>query len=119
MRQGAAMDLRYQWFEHSKPVGKQVIVQLQDSDCYIMSDLAVGWNWRKSSQLTLRHSAGAPRFTALPKPKPPKTSKKISEKRKAEAEDERPKKKRRTDSGGGGGGGDAAPDAGEDAMSDE
>jgi len=63
------MDLRYQWFQRGQPVGRMLTLQLKHGDLYIMSDLAVGWNWRHSSELTLRHSAGAPKYTALPKPK--------------------------------------------------
>jgi hypothetical protein len=75
LRLGAAMDLRYQWFREGAPVGTTTVVQLQSGDLYVMSDLAVGWNWRTRKGLTLRHCAGAARFTQLPKPSKAKGTK--------------------------------------------
>jgi hypothetical protein len=109
------MDLRYQWFKRNRPVGETITIQLKGGDIYLMSDIAVGWNWRKSSELTLRHSAGAPRFTALPKPKS-KAKKARKEPDHDAEEEERPAKKAKMvepEAGGGGGGGGAGGDADE------
>ena len=50
--------MRWQWFQKSKPVGKPYDILLNDGDVYIMSEKAVGKDWKKSSHLTLRHAAG-------------------------------------------------------------
>lgn len=66
-RTGASMPLAYQWFHHSKPVGSTCRLELHHGDVYVMGDKAVGYDWRRPSQLTLRHAAGAAKFLALPK----------------------------------------------------
>jgi hypothetical protein len=38
---------------------------LQAGDLYIMSDKATGNDWKKSSILTLRHAAGAAKYTTI------------------------------------------------------
>jgi len=109
MRTGATMDLRYQWFHRSAPIGKTITVELRDSDIYLMSDWAVGWNWKSPSLVTLRHSAGAAKYTALPKPKV-KAKGEAGKKRKAANSAPKSAKKPRTD---------AAARSGAEDMSDE
>ena len=50
--------MRWQWFQKSKPVGRPFDILLNDGDVYIMSEKAVGKDWKKSSHFTLRHAAG-------------------------------------------------------------
>lgn len=57
-RLGNSMYLNYNWFHKTKPFGDTLSLKLNDGDMYIMSEKAVGTDWRKSSICTLRHSAG-------------------------------------------------------------
>lgn len=57
LRFGAEFELTYQWFLRSKPQGDAMSFTLRHGDMYIMSDIATGYNWRKSSIYTLRHKA--------------------------------------------------------------
>jgi hypothetical protein len=57
MRLGDSMDLQYQWFYQSKPVGKRFRIMLNDGDLYIMSQKTVGTDWLKKNSYTLRHAA--------------------------------------------------------------
>ena len=59
VRLGAPMNLYYRWYRGSTPVGQMITIALQPGDVYIMSDKAVGWDWRSNrTGLTLRHAAG-------------------------------------------------------------
>jgi hypothetical protein len=51
-------------------------LQLAHGDVYVMSEKAVGHDWRSKSQVTLRHSAGAAKFTSLAGFKPNNAGKK-------------------------------------------
>lgn len=57
VRLGATFSLYYQWYENNKPVSEPQQFVLNHGDMYIMSDKAVGHDWKKSSIPTLRHSA--------------------------------------------------------------
>jgi len=57
MRLGETMDIQYQWFYKSEPVGKRFQTLLNDGDLYIMSEKAVGFDWMKKNSYTLRHAA--------------------------------------------------------------
>jgi hypothetical protein len=66
IRLGASIPLNYYWYKNSKRVGNRIIVEdLTEGDMYIMSDKAVGYDWklRKGGRLTLRHSAGCAKYT--------------------------------------------------------
>jgi len=69
-RCGAALPIYYQWFWRSQPVGPRVEVPLGGDDLYVMSEKAVGTDWKRSSQLTLRHATGCDKFTVLAPPRP-------------------------------------------------
>jgi hypothetical protein len=58
------MNLCFNWFHRSKPVGNKLELMLNDGDLYIMSEKAVGFDWKRSSQYTLRNAAGK-HFTSL------------------------------------------------------
>jgi len=59
--------MRWQWFKDGMPVGEPIDVILNCGDVYIMSEKAVGADWKKSSLYTLRHSAGAEKYRSLNK----------------------------------------------------
>ena len=74
VRFGASIPLVYQWFHKKVPVGDPVTIMLGHGDLYIMSEKAVGTDWKSSSIRTLRHAAGCKKYTVY-KPKPPKKNK--------------------------------------------
>ena len=66
VRLGESFPLHYYWYENSKRVGQRITLpHLNEGDIYIMSDKAVGYDWklRRNNRLTLRHSAGCAKFT--------------------------------------------------------
>lgn len=78
LRLGETMNLHYQWFLRNKPIGERCILELNHGDMYVMSNKAVGWDWKLSSKYTLRHAAGASKYTTITeKPKKEKKNKKI------------------------------------------
>lgn len=62
VRLGAHIPLCYQWYQHSQPIGQRGIINLGDGDVYMMSDKAVGYDWKSKNILTLRHAAGADKY---------------------------------------------------------
>lgn len=58
LRLGASFPLSYQWYHRSQTVGERLDISLDDGDLYVMSEKAVGNDWKKSSRYTLRHGAG-------------------------------------------------------------
>ncbi|VVU95703.1 hypothetical protein CPAV1605_1458 [seawater metagenome] len=64
-RLGASMPMHFQWFTRHKPIGERVKFKLNHGDIYIMSEKAVGTDWKKSSIVTLRHAAGAEKYTTI------------------------------------------------------
>jgi alkylated DNA repair dioxygenase AlkB len=65
VRVGEDLLLRYHWFQKSKPIGKPIDFILGHGDIYIMSEKAVGTDWKKKLIPTLRHSAGCEKFTRI------------------------------------------------------
>ena len=59
--------MRWQWFKDGMPVGKAIDITLNCGDVYIMSEKAVGADWKLKSKYTLRHSAGADKYRSLSK----------------------------------------------------
>tara|TARA_B100001540_G_C15801729_1_gene640190 strand:+ start:350 stop:1156 length:807 start_codon:yes stop_codon:yes gene_type:complete len=59
-RIGKSMLLNFNWYHRSKPVGEILSLQLNHGDLYIMSEKAVGTDWKSTSKYTLRHSACIP-----------------------------------------------------------
>ena len=57
-RLGCDFPLHYQWYNKFQKVGDRIEITLSHGDIYIMSDKAVGYDWKKSSIYTLRHAAG-------------------------------------------------------------
>lgn len=63
VRLGQTMSLHYRWFFKNKIVGDRVKLKLADGDIYLMSEKATGNDWKKRNLLTLRHAAGAVKYT--------------------------------------------------------
>lgn len=57
--------MRWIWFKSFKPITDFEEVKLNSGDVYIMSDKAVGNDWKKSSILTIRHAAGANKYIGI------------------------------------------------------
>ena len=64
---GSSTKMNWQWFKNSKPVGDPIKFIINGGDIYIMSEKAVGHDWKKRSELTLRHAAGANKYICLNK----------------------------------------------------
>lgn len=62
VRLGASFPLCYQWYYKGVRTGPRIDIHLNHGDIYVMSDKAVGHDWKKSSIFTLRHSAGAEKY---------------------------------------------------------
>lgn len=65
IRLGESMNLKYQWFQNSKPIGNCCELMLNHGDIYIMSEKATGNDWKKKKIPTLRHAAGSENFTKI------------------------------------------------------
>ena len=59
------MPLHYQWFYRSKSVGRNFSVDIAPGDLYVMSEKAVGTDWKKKSILTIRHASGAAKYVKI------------------------------------------------------
>jgi hypothetical protein len=64
---GVDYPMRWQCFCRGKVVGHPVDVVLNSGDAYIMSEKAVGNDWKKRTINTLRHAAGAKKYTGIAK----------------------------------------------------
>ncbi len=64
---GGNYPMRWSWFVNGKPVGEPINIGLNDGDLYIMSEKAVGSDWKKRITYTLRHSAGAEKYRSMKK----------------------------------------------------
>jgi hypothetical protein len=66
-RFGDSMGISFNWFKECKPVGTLFNTMINSGDIYIMSEKATGYDWKKRNIYTLRHSAGADKYTKLVK----------------------------------------------------
>jgi hypothetical protein len=64
-RLGADMPLHFNWYHETKPVGANFGVVLKHGDVYVMSEKAVGFDWKRRTLYTLRHSAGCEKYTKI------------------------------------------------------
>lgn len=64
---GETPPLHFQWFINSEPVGERIILNLNAGDMYVMSEKAVGQDWKKKKIYTLRHATGCKKFTSIEK----------------------------------------------------
>jgi hypothetical protein len=69
LRLGTSIPLHYQWFLRSQPIGNTIKIELHHGDLYIMSEKAVGTDWKRKIIPTLRHAAGANKYLRLPNKK--------------------------------------------------
>ena len=60
-----SMPMKFQWYYKNSPVGEMANIELQTGDVYVMSEVAVGTDWRHSSRLTLRHATGADKYVTI------------------------------------------------------
>jgi hypothetical protein len=59
IRLGKPFPMYFHWYHKSRPIGALITLpMLNHGDVYIMSEKAVGRDWKSSSKITLRHSAG-------------------------------------------------------------
>jgi hypothetical protein len=66
VRLGAnSMPLHYQWFKDGSVVGDRIVLNINGGDIYIMSEKAVGTDWKKKKVFTLRHATGCNKFTSI------------------------------------------------------
>ena len=65
VRVGATFPLHFQWFLWSKPIGDRLKLSLNHGDIYIMSEKAVGHDWKKRKIPTLRHAAGSKQYLSI------------------------------------------------------
>lgn len=65
VRLGASLPMFWQWFHQGEPVGEPNVVPLYGGDIYIMSEKAVGTDWKNRSSYTLRHATGSAKFTTI------------------------------------------------------
>lgn len=64
MRVGARFPLSYCWYHRGERVSQQIDLTLESGDIYVMSEKAVGMDWKKKVIPTLRHAVENPRMTA-------------------------------------------------------
>ena len=57
--------MHYQWFHEGAPVGERIIIPLNVGDIYVMSEKAVGTDWKSKKIYTLRHATGCKKFTTI------------------------------------------------------
>jgi len=57
--------MQWVWFNKNKPVHAPYEIKINSGDVYIMSEKAVGRDWKYSSKYTMRHAAGAVKYRSL------------------------------------------------------
>ena len=65
LRLGESMPICFYWFKQSKPIGSKFTTIINSGDIYVMSQKTTGFDWKRRSIYTLRHSAGANKYTKL------------------------------------------------------
>lgn len=58
LRLGKPFNLMYRWYQNGQPISEDIEFTLNGGDMYIMSDKAVGFDWKKRKIKTLRHGCG-------------------------------------------------------------
>jgi len=56
--------LYFRWYYKGKSEGERISIPLNAGDIYIMSEKAVGTDWKKKNIFTLRHATGCDKFVA-------------------------------------------------------
>ena len=62
VRLGATIPLVYQWHHRGEKIGERMGFDLEDGDVYVMSEKAVGRDWKQKNVYTLRHAAGCEKY---------------------------------------------------------
>ena len=62
IRLGLCAPLGYRWRIRGKGVGKKMVLNFKHGDMYIMSEKAVGTDWKRRASLQLVHAAGAEQY---------------------------------------------------------
>ena len=62
VRLGASMDLHFQWYLEGEPAGERIKLPLNGGDIYLMSEKAVGTDWKRKKIYTLRHATGCSKY---------------------------------------------------------
>lgn len=57
-RFGEKFPLYFRWYKNGKIISEDIKIELNSGDIYIMSEKAVGFDWKKKRICTLRHCAG-------------------------------------------------------------
>jgi alkylated DNA repair dioxygenase AlkB len=60
-----SIPFHYQWFQQGKPIGNRIKLKLNPGDVYVMSEKAVGTDWKKRIIPSLRHSAGCKKYLII------------------------------------------------------
>ncbi len=63
VRLGKPNELVFKWFKNDVHIGTVFKTILNHGDIYIMSEKAVGFDWKSRSKITLRHAAGCKKYT--------------------------------------------------------
>jgi hypothetical protein len=63
LRLGASLPIYFQWYYDTERIGERFEIPLNDGDMYVMSEKAVGTDWKMRSIFTLRHATGCDKFT--------------------------------------------------------
>lgn len=68
-RFGESIPLNFRWWYNNMSFGNTFTILLNHGDAYIMSEKAVGWDWKNGIKYgpTLRHSAGSHKYTKVTK----------------------------------------------------
>jgi hypothetical protein len=61
----SSLPIYFQWFHEHKSVGGRIEIPLDPGDMYVMSEKAVGADWKKSSIYTLRHATGCEKYVKI------------------------------------------------------
>ena len=62
IRLGESLPLYFQWYLHNEKVGDKIKIELNGGDIYVMSEKAVGTDWKERNVYTLRHATGCEKY---------------------------------------------------------
>lgn len=64
LRLGVPLPLYFRWYMKSEPISDRIRIDLNDGDMYVMSQKAVGTDWKSKNIPTLRHATGAENYVS-------------------------------------------------------
>ena len=62
VRLGETFPIVFRWYHKNNPISDIISIPINSGDIYIMSEKAVGTDWKSSNTQTLRHAAGSDKF---------------------------------------------------------